>query len=111
MVVPDEVDHSLLMETDRDRLGVDASRGDIGALLKLKSEKHDEKEDTWNKLTELALFALSGFGFFETKLGTGTYNRERKRAFCDKDRLIKTGCGRMDFVFLYPLVSHKAEPR
>ena len=78
MVVSDEVDHSLLMESERDRLGLDASNGDIGALLKLKSEKHDEKEETWNKLTELSLFALSGFGFFETKLGTGTYNREKK---------------------------------
>ena len=38
-VVPLEVDHSLLMEADKERIGIDASNGDIGALLKLKSEK------------------------------------------------------------------------
>ena len=78
MVVLGEVDHGLLMESDKDRLAGLSPHGDIGALLKLKSDKHDEKEDTWDKLTELSLFALSGFGFFETKLGTGTYNREKK---------------------------------
>ena len=78
MVVPLEVDHSLLMEVDKERIGIDASNGDIGALLKLKTEKLDENEETWNKLTELSLFALSGFGFFETKLGAGTYNRGKK---------------------------------
>ena len=96
MVVPDEVDRSLLMETDRERLGVDASQGDIGALLKLKSEKLDGEEETRNKLTELALFALSGFGFFETKLGTDTYNREKKARILrhgqtDKDWLWENG--------------------
>ena len=44
----------------------------------LKSEKHDEKEGTRNRLTELSVFALAGFGFFETKLARGTYNREKK---------------------------------
>ena len=38
MVAPHEVDHLMLMESDRGRLGVDSSRGDISALLKLKSE-------------------------------------------------------------------------
>ena len=35
MVVPHEVDHSLLLERDKDRRGIDG-HGDIGALLKLK---------------------------------------------------------------------------
>ena len=51
MVVPHEAGQCLLMESDMGRLGIDASHGDISALLKLKSEKHDEKEETWNKLT------------------------------------------------------------
>ena len=96
LVVPLEVDHSLLMEVDKERVGTDASNGDIGALLKLKSEKLGEKEETWDKLTELSLFALSGFGFFETKLGTGTYNREKKACILrqgqtDKDWMWENG--------------------
>ena len=38
MAVPREVGRRLLMETDKYRLGVGASRGNISALLKLKSE-------------------------------------------------------------------------
>ena len=92
MVVLDEVDHGLLMESDKGRLTGLTSHGDIGALLKLKNDKHDEKDDTWNKVAELSLFALSGFGFFETKLGTGTYSREKKASIIrqsqtDKDWL------------------------
>ena len=42
------------------------------------SPNEDDKEDVWSRLTELATFALVGFGFFSCKIGTGAYNRERK---------------------------------
>ena len=76
MVVPIEVDHGLLAEHERHQVGINPSIGDLSALLQMKNEIHDEKEETRNRLAELSVFALSGFGFFETKLGTGTYNSE-----------------------------------
>ena len=44
MAVPREIDHGLLMESEKERMGSDASHGDMRALLKLKNEKRDEKE-------------------------------------------------------------------
>ena len=96
MVVPHEVDHSLLMECDRERRGIDGI-GDIGALLKLRNDKHDEKEETWNKLTELSMFALSvSVSLRRISVRARTIAR-RKLSFCVRVRLIRTGCGITDF--------------
>ena len=64
---------------------------DIRDFLKNKDDS-SAKDDTWARLTEMAGFSLGGFGFFKTRLGMGTYNRERKadilRKFTtDKDAL------------------------
>ena len=99
MVVPHEVDHGLLMESNKERLGIDASHGDISALLRMKRKKHCEKGETRNRLAELSRSPLSGFGFFETKLSTGTYNGEKKACIPrqgqdDKDLYWGDGLGR-----------------
>ena len=93
-VVADEVDRELLLDSDgRNPLPGDS---DLSTLIAMKKEKDDEKEDVWNRLTEMTTFALTGFGFFKTSLGTGTYKRERKasslrQGITDKDRFWDKG--------------------
>lgn len=83
-VVADEVDKELLTESlvpgTQGLRGISDSSGlsaEIRDFLKHKTENED-KEETWTRLTELAAFSLGGFGFFQTRLGSGAYNRERK---------------------------------
>ena len=62
----------------------------------MKRGKEEEKEDVWNRLREMACFALSGFGFFETSLVTCTYNRAKnasiiRQGVTDKDRYWDSG--------------------
>ena len=79
MVEPREIyHHGHLVESENERIGIDASHGDLSAFLNMKSEQRGDQEETWNKLTELSVFALPRFGFFETKLGTGAYSSGKK---------------------------------
>ena len=93
-VVADEVDRELMLDAG----GKNPLPGesDLSALIAIKKEKEDEKEDVWNRLTEMATFALTGFGFLTTSLGTGAYKRERKssslrQGITDKDRFWDSG--------------------
>lgn len=92
MAVPREVDNGIITDSGKVREGINASRGDLVALRKMKSAKRSEKSEAWNKLAELPLCALSGLVIFEAKLGTATYRREKKsciirQGHTDKDLL------------------------
>ena len=71
-VATEQVDRELTMRNDA------ATSGISGDLIGLKKDNGDDKDETWNRLNELAKFAMCGFGFFKTLVGAGTYNRERK---------------------------------
>ena len=70
-------------ETDgmgREFVGLSA---EIMEFLKNK-DGANPKDETWNRLTEMTGFSLVGFGFFKTRLGMGTYNRERNATILRK---------------------------
>ena len=95
-VATDEADHDSIQEQERATVSDKIGASDLGSLLKLKRDKEEEKEEAWNRLGEMACFALSGFGFFETSLGTGAYSREKKasilrQGITDKDRYWDAG--------------------
>lgn len=80
----DEVDKELLTDTATNGLpqgrGITDSSGlsaEIRDFLKLKIE-NEEKEETCDRLTDRTAFSIGGFGFFQTRLGIGAYNLERK---------------------------------
>ena len=56
---------------------------EVRELLKHKTENED-KEGTWARLTETACFSLCRCGFFQARLGMGTYNRGRKTTILRK---------------------------
>ena len=82
MAVPREIDHGMLLESEKERMGIDASHGDMSDMLKLKNEKHDEKAETWNKLAEFPLFPLSGFGFLRRNFPHAPTISRRGHASC-----------------------------
>ena len=93
-VVADEVDRELMLDVG----GEDPLPGesDLSALIAMEKENDDEKEDVWNRLTEMTTFAMAGFGFFKTSLGTGAYKRERRasslrQGITNKDRFWGSG--------------------
>ena len=68
----------------------------MGGLVGFRKDKEGEKDETLNRLNELTPFALCGFGFFQTRIGTWTYNKERKattvrQAFAEKGRFWELG--------------------
>ena len=63
-VVPHQVDHEIVMHEH-------PSNQLLGDLVGFRKEKEEEKDETWNRLNELTTFALCGFGFFQTRIGTG----------------------------------------
>ena len=93
-VVAEEVDKELSANVrDTDGMGREFSglSAEIRGFLK-NIDGSNPKDETCNRMTEMAGFSLGGFGFFKTRLGMGTYNRERKatslRQFnTDKDAL------------------------
>ena len=42
------------------------------------NDTETEMDETWNPLDELSTVSMCGFGFFETLIRTGAYNRGRK---------------------------------
>ena len=71
-VATEQVGRELTMRNDV------AASGIFGDLIGLEKDKDADKDETRNRINELATFALCGFGFFKTLVGTGAYNRERK---------------------------------
>ena len=83
-VASEEVDKELIKETSN--TAADHPRGpnehsglssEIRDFSKQKTE-NEEKEDTCARVAEMTCCPLGGFGYFRMRLGTGTYNRERK---------------------------------
>ena len=74
-VAEEEVDRELLIVDEKDARGASL----ITSLTATKGTEA-EKEETRNRLDELATFAMVGFGFLAVSVGTGAYNRERKEA-------------------------------
>ena len=93
MVVPIEVDHSWLMESDKERLGTDASCGDIGALLKLKSEKWTKRRKLGTSSPNYHYSHCPGLGSLKPNWAHGRIIGGKEHAFCASDRLIKIGWG------------------
>ena len=93
--VADQVDKELLLTATEPGAGGREFSGlseEIREFIKTTKEGNTGKDETWTRLTEMTGFSLGGFGFFQTRLGMGTYNRERKatilRQFAtDKDAL------------------------
>ena len=98
-VVADQVDKELLLTATEPVVGGREFSGlseEIREFIKTTKEGNTGKDETWTRLTEMTGFSLGGFGFFQTRLGMGTYNRERKatilRQFAtDKDALWDSG--------------------
>ena len=71
--------HQVVTEVDRELILEEKDLKETATSSALfKKTQEDDKEEVWNRLNELTTFALVGFGFFDVKIGTGTYNRERK---------------------------------
>ena len=90
-IVTEEIDRELLFKEDKDTRDLAL----VNALAK-KQPNEDDKENVWSRLNELAAFSSVGFGFFTCKIGTGTYNRERKstvlrQTTADRDALWDVG--------------------
>ena len=81
-VVAEEVDKELPL-TDKDACGFRREptwlSSEIRDFLKNK-DASGAKGGTWARAAEMTGFSPGGFGFSETRLGAGTYNRERKAA-------------------------------
>ena len=52
MAVHREVGHALIIEQEKEAIGLRAARGDLGVVLKLKSEKQDGKGEPRSRLNE-----------------------------------------------------------
>ena len=72
--VTEEIDRELPITEDKDPKELSLA----DALVKKPNTIDDEKEDHWGRLGELTTFDMVGFGFPDRKIGTGTYNRDRK---------------------------------
>ena len=77
----EEIDRELLITEDKD--SEESPLAD--ALVKKPNTIEDEKEDARSRLNELTTFALVGSGLCARKVGTGTYNRERKSTVFRQD--------------------------
>ena len=55
----------------------------------------EEQDEVWSRLGDMACFALSGFGFFETSSGTGTTTDGKRHLSYAMARQIRTDTGTM----------------
>ena len=77
-VVSDDVGPEIAHDQEGDLTSERIGSGDFGALINMSRGKQEEEEEVWSRRNEMSCFALSGFGFFETSLGTGAYSRENR---------------------------------
>ena len=97
MVVLSEVDLVLFWGGGKEMGGRNPSLGGVGSLLKPKSEQQDEKGETRDRLTDLYVFSISGFGSPAAEIGAWAFSRGGggKIAFPDNEMLTRPSSWRM----------------